>query len=46
MELSVRIAQIMAVICLAAGLGGLISCGYYRRIAGDIFKNSALFGTK
>lgn len=42
MELSILIAQILAVLYLAAGIGGLVSGHYYRRIAEDLFKNSAL----
>ncbi|MBU0545189.1 MAG: hypothetical protein KKH97_07615 [Proteobacteria bacterium] len=42
MELSILIAKITAVIYLSASLGGFFSRDYYRRLADDMYKNSAL----
>ncbi len=42
MELSILIAKITAVIYLSASLGGFFSRDYYRRLADDMYKNTAL----
>ena len=42
MELSILIAKITSVIYLSAALGGFFSADYYRRLADDMYKNTAL----
>lgn len=42
MELSVFIARIVAVIYLAASLGGFINPEHYRRLVHDLYDNAAL----
>ncbi|MBI5883727.1 MAG: hypothetical protein HZB91_11560 [Elusimicrobia bacterium] len=42
MELSILIARITSVVYLSASLGGFINRDYYRKIADDMFKNTAL----
>ena len=42
MELSKLIARMASVLYLSASFGAFFSAGYYRKIAGDLFNNSAL----
>lgn len=42
MELSIKLAQMIAVIYLAAGIGFLINGDYYRKMLADILDNAAV----
>lgn len=42
MELSILISRILAIIYLAAAVGGLFNRDYYRNNADDMYKNSVL----